>query len=265
MRLDMLEAGAGEAVLLVAGFTQQLTDWDDDFCARLARRHRVIRFDNRDVGRSERATERYRIADLAADARGVLDALGIERAHVLGVSMGGMIVQQLAIDHPGRILSLTSVMSTTGRRADTSTTPEAADALASGPAHDEASLVREMLNFARICGSPDYPTPPAIIEQRARTRWSRGYDASGIGRQFQAIFAPGQDRTEALTRVRTPTLVIHGEADPLIGVIGGRATAAAVPDAELWVIPGMGHDLPAQLNEQITERLLSFWASAAQR
>jgi pimeloyl-ACP methyl ester carboxylesterase len=248
------------SVVLVAGFTQQLTDWDDAFIDGLiAIGMHVVRFDNRDVGMSGRATETYLLADLAADTVGVLDALGLADAHLLGVSMGGMIAQQVAISYPDRVRSLTSVMSTTGRRADSVSTPEAAAVLASGTSHSEAEFVAQRQEFARVCGSPAYPTDPAVIAERARVGWSRGYDAEGVLRQFRAIFAPRQDRTEGLQSLRIPALVIHGAEDPLIAPIGGEATAAAIPGAELWIIPGMGHDLPSQLNGQLIERLRSFW------
>jgi pimeloyl-ACP methyl ester carboxylesterase len=223
----------------------------------------VIRFDNRDAGRStsrpewgvpdvraivagDRTTVPYLLADLAADTAGLLDALGVPRAHVVGASMGGMIAQQVAIDHPDRVASLCSIMSTTGERSVGRATPEAAAVLARPPAPDRAAAVAASVASARIVGSPGYPAAEEELVRRAEAKYDRAYNPIGTLRQYAAIIA-SPERTDALGKVTVPTVVIHGAADPLITLSGGEATAAAVPGAELVVLDGMGHDLPRPL------------------
>jgi pimeloyl-ACP methyl ester carboxylesterase len=261
---------ADPALLLIMGLGSQLIDWPQEFCEQLADRgFFVVRFDNRDAGLSasrpewgvpdvraivagDRSTVPYLLADLARDAAGLLDGLGLRRAHVVGLSMGGMIAQQLTVDHPERVASLCSIMSTTGDRSVGRATPEAAAVLGRPAAPDRATAVAGTVAAARIIGSPAFPAPEEELLRRAEAKYDRGYHPLGTLRQYAAIIA-SPDRTAALGRVTAPTVVVHGADDPLITVTGGEATAAAVPGAELVVIEGMGHDLPRQLWPRIVD------------
>lgn len=269
---DVLGDPADPPLLLVMGLGEQLISWPADFCALLTGRgYRVIRFDNRDAGLSggmdeaglpdlaavfagDLSTVPYRMADLAADTAGLLDALGVAGAHVAGLSLGGMIAQQLVIDFPERVRSLCSIMSTTGDRSVGRATPEAVTALRRPPAADRDAAVAAGMETFRVIGSPGFP--PDLDELRARTaaKVDRAYRPAGTARQYAAIVA-APDRTARLREVRVPTVVIHGAEDPLIGVSGGRATAAAVPGAELIVVPGMGHDLPRAVWPQVVDAI----------
>ncbi|MBB4691547.1 alpha/beta fold hydrolase [Paractinoplanes abujensis] len=269
------------ALLLIMGLGAQLTDWPDEFCAQLAARgFHLVRFDNRDAGlstafdslgqpdtaailRGDPATVPYLLSDMAADAAGLLKELGITRAHVVGASMGGMIAQQLTIDHPGLVASLCSIMSTTGDRTVGRPTPEAAAALMRPPATTREEILAGATATSRVIGSPAYPATDEWLQQRAAAKYDRSFRPRGTQRQYAAIIA-SPDRTAALGAVTAPTLVVHGEADPLIDVSGGRATAAAVPGAELLVIPGMGHDLPQALWPQIIDAIATNAARAGQ-
>jgi pimeloyl-ACP methyl ester carboxylesterase len=260
------------ALLLVMGLGAQLIDWPAEFCARLAGRgYHVIRFDNRDAGLSDGLdhlgapdiaavfagdfrTAPYRLADLAADTAGLLDALGIDRAHVVGVSMGGMIAQQLALDVPDRVRSLCSIMSTTGDRSVGLSTPEALAALTRPAAANRDEAIAAVVATSRIIGSPGFPEDPSELLRRATAKVDRAYRPAGRARQYAAILA-SPDRTARLAEVTVPTVVIHGENDPLVDVSGGRATAAAIPGAELVVVPGMGHDLPVDAWPQIIDAI----------
>jgi pimeloyl-ACP methyl ester carboxylesterase len=244
------------AMLLIMGLGAQLIDWPDRFCADLvARGYFLIRYDNRDAGLSAglddlpdpaTATDGapYRLADLAADAIGLLDALGIQRAHVVGASMGGMIAQQITIDHPDRVRSLCSIMSTTGDRSVGQSTPEATAVLLRPPATDRDEAIAGGIAAGRILGSIGFDASDEALRRRAERKVDRAYRPAGTRRQLAAIYA-SPDRTQALGGVRVPTVVIHGALDPLIDISGGRATADAVPDAELVVLPGVGHGIPA--------------------
>lgn len=252
-------------LLLVGGLGAQLVSWDDDFCEVLgALGLAIVRFDNRDVGRSslvddprdpvELLAQRmsggeveppYRVADMADDAAALLDALGIDAAHVLGSSMGGMISQALAIAHPDRVLSLTSVMSTTGDRSVGKAKPEVfAAMMAPLPADPGAAVDHRVALTAAMAG------PAGIDEARARRRaeveQARAADPRGVVRQLLGVVS-SPPRTEALAHVAVPTLVVHGDADPVIDLSGGRQTAAAVPGAELLVLEGVGHELPERV------------------
>ncbi|GIE97157.1 alpha/beta fold hydrolase [Paractinoplanes rishiriensis] len=256
------------ALLLIMGLGAQLVDWPDGFVEELAGRgFHVIRYDNRDAGRSsllddlgvpnvpailggDPATVPYLLSDLAADAAGLLGALGVERAHVVGASMGGMIAQQFAIDHPDLTASLCSIMSTTGDRAVGRATPEAAAVLMRPAAPSREEAIAGGVAASRVIGSPGYPAPQQELERKHAAKFDRGYRPQGTMRQYAAILA-SPERTEGLRGVKVPTLVIHGADDPLITVSGGEATAAAVAGAELLIIPGMGHDLPRELWPQL--------------
>ena len=240
--------GRPETVLLVNGLGSQMTRWPEAFCDLLvARGYRAIRMDNRDTGLSSWPKDAYTLADMARDALAVLDAAGIRRAHIAGVSMGGMIVQRLAIDHPGRVLSMTSIMSAPS--GDVVATPEAMAVISKPPPSPEAdyeTFVAHGMKNARTIGSPGYPWTDAELRRRVIAEHARAFNPAGVGRQRAAIGADG-DRTAELRRLQIPTVVLHGAEDPLVQPVGGEATAAAIPGAELRIIPGMGHDLPPGL------------------
>lgn len=259
-------------VLLIMGLGVQLLGWDDEFCERLTRRgHHVIRFDNRDVGLSthfhdepmgdlmavlggDTSTATYFLDDMADDTAGLVAALGLDAVHLVGVSMGGMIAQVTAIRHPERVRSLTSIMSTTGDRSVGQATQEAVTVLFQPPAQDREESAERAVQGFRIIGSPGFPPDEERLRDQARRAFDRANDPQGVGRQLTAIFA-SPDRTPGLRTLRVPAAVIHGAADPLIDVSGGRATAAAIPDCELDVIEGMGHDLPKGAWDRIIDRI----------
>jgi pimeloyl-ACP methyl ester carboxylesterase len=256
-------------VLLVMGIGSQMINWHEDFCTALARGRLVIRFDNRDVGESQwlegevdiaacaagdTSSAVYTLDDMADDGVGLLDELGLSSAHVVGASLGGMIAQTIAIRHPQRVRTLTSIMSTTGEPGVANPTQEAAAALMSPPARSREEAMQRILEVRRVIGSPGFPRDERDIRERAGRAWDRGVNPAGFARQLAAVYASG-DRTAALRSLGVPTLVVHGEEDPLIPVSGGRATAAAIPGAELWTIPGMGHDLPRQVWPDLIDRI----------
>ena len=255
---------ANPTVLLVMGLGVQMLGWDAEFCELLAGRgFYAVRFDNRDVGRSTKieggprpdimaaavgdtSSASYTLDEMADDCAGLLDHLGVEAAHVAGASQGGMIAQTLAIRHRERVLSLASIMSTTGDRAVGQPHPEALPALMTTPPGDRAGFAEFVVGTWRVIGSPGFDPDEEALRARAGAVYDRGIHPDGTARQLVAILASG-DRTEALRRLDLPTVVIHGTEDPLIDVSGGEATAAAIPGARLELIPGMGHDLPRQL------------------
>lgn len=266
---------AAPAMLLIMGLGGQLTRWSDELMDALAGRgFRAIRFDNRDVGLSTKfdgagvpdlatiglqlATGRkpevpYHLDDMATDAVGLLDALGIAQAHVVGASMGGMIAQLVAAGYPDRVLSLTSVMSTTGNPALPRATAAANAVLMARPGGtDLDSLVAHGVRSATVIGSPGYPTDDAILAARIRADLDRQNHPQGFARQMAAIWADG-DRRARLKAITAPTLVVHGTDDPLVPVEGGRDTAASIPGAKLVEIPGMGHDLPQPLIARLVD------------
>lgn len=247
-----------ETVLLVNGLGSQMTRWPEAFCEKLvARGYRVIRFDNRDTGLSTWLTGRYALKDMAADGVAVLDAAGVARAHIAGVSMGGMIVQRMAIDHPGRVLSMTSIMSAPS--GDVVATPEAMAVISNPPPSPEAdyeAFVAHGMKNARTIGSPGYPWTDAELRERVIAEHRRAFNPAGVGRQRAAIGADG-DRTAELRGLKVPTVVLHGEDDPLVQPVGGIETAAAIPDAELRMIPGMGHDLPPGLYDTVIDAIVA--------
>lgn len=280
---DTLGPASGEPLLLIAGLGMQMVRWSGPFRQLLVDcGFQVIRFDNRDVGLSthfdrvavpdlmEVAAARsrgaqpdvpYDLDDMARDAVGLLDALGIARAHVVGASMGGMIAQIVAADHGPRVRSLTLIMSTTGGPNLPPATPEAMAALMSRPPHpsDEEAYLAHAMGAARVIGSPAYPADEADLRTRLLEAVRRNYDPAGSGRQLAAVAATG-DRRERLRRITAPTLVVHGADDPLIPVEAGRDTAAHIAGAELMVIPGMGHDLPPALQPRIVAAIAAVAA-----
>ncbi len=239
-----------ETILLVNGLGSQMTRWPEAFCEKLvARGYRAIRFDNRDVGLSSRPTEKYALKDMANDGIAVLDAAGAKKAHIAGVSMGGMIVQRMALDHRDRILSMTSIMSTTGAPDAFKSTPEALAVLDVPPPDPEAdfeAFVADRLRNMQTIGSPAYPWDEAEARARVIGEYKRAFYPRGVAHQRAAVGADG-DRTAELGTLTLPVVVLHGADDPLLQPVGGEATAAAIPGAELRIIPGMGHDLPPGL------------------
>jgi proline iminopeptidase len=261
---------ARPAIVLIMGLGMQLTGWPDSFCqALVARGYRVIRFDNRDCGLSGRVPAKkranlllamaaaalglpvrtpYTLADMAGDTIGLMDSLGIARAHIVGASMGGMIAQVLATKFPQRVLSLTSIMSTSGNRRVSKPTKPARKALLSRPADPKnpESVIEHLVEMFGIIGSPAYPSTREELRLRLGHSVRRAYYPAGVARQLLASIASG-DRRKQLRSIGAPTLVIHGADDPLVPLAAGRDTAQSIPGAELLVVEGMGHDFPEAL------------------
>jgi proline iminopeptidase len=261
---------ARPAIVLIMGLGMQLMAWPDSLCQELvARGYRVIRFDNRDCGLSGRAPGKkranlllamaasalglpvrtpYTLEDMAGDAVGLMDSLGIARAHIVGASMGGMIAQVLAAKFPQRVLSLTSIMSTSGNRKVSRPSKAARKVLLSRPADPKnpESVIEHLVEMFGVIGSPAYPSSKDELRQRLGRSVRRAYEPAGTARQLLAIIASG-DRRKLLKTITAPTLVIHGAADPLVPVAAGRDTAQNIPGATLTVIEGMGHDFPEAL------------------
>ncbi|MBI3437067.1 MAG: alpha/beta hydrolase [Proteobacteria bacterium] len=266
-----------EPMLLIMGLGAQMTRWPPGLYEKLvARGFRVIRFDNRDVGLSQKFSGAprmddvigammkgenpnipYTLDDMAADAVGVLDHLGVERAHIVGASMGGMIGQLVVADYPNRALSFTSIFSTTGNPSLPRATPEAMAVLmtpAPNPNDDIDAYLDHTVRNARTIGSPGYPFDEKLMRERLLSDVSRAYEPLGVARQIAAVTANGDRRTK-LAKIKAPTVVLHGDSDPLVPVEGGRDTAASIPDAELRIIPNMGHDLPPALYDAVVEAI----------
>lgn len=275
----------GEVILLIAGQGAQLTMWPDELVDELVDHgYRVIRFDNRDTGLSARLDHLgqpdweaiftalnegrqpdppYRLEDMAADAVGLLDALGVRQAHMVGASLGGILAQIVAAEYPERTLSLTSIASTSGNPALPGMTE---DVMALPPplppgSDPDAIVAREILAWKTI-GSPGYPTPDSVLEARVRRDLERSYDPAAAERQTAALVA-ASDRRDRLATIRVPTVVLHGEADPLVPLENGEDTAASIPGAELRVIPGMGHDLPLPLIPRVAEAIMDAATGSA--
>jgi pimeloyl-ACP methyl ester carboxylesterase len=266
-------------LLLVMGLGTQLIHWDLELCEMFAERgFHVIRFDNRDAGRSTyidapvpnvkramaglRIDAPYLLDDMADDAFGLLDHLGIEAAHVAGASMGGMIAQTMAIRRPERVLSLTSIMSTTGERRAGRPKLRVWGVLLRRAPRDKDAAVEYFVRVFRMIGSKGFPADEDRIRAHAAEAYDRGHSPAGTGRQLAAIMASG-DRTERLRELSVPTLVFHGRDDPLVPFRGGRATAAAIPGARLIAVPGMGHDLPREVWPQLVEAVAETAARAS--
>jgi pimeloyl-ACP methyl ester carboxylesterase len=270
-------------LLLIHGLGAQLTLWPDELFEGLARRGlHVVRFDNRDIGlssdfsaagvpnmmeafaqamRGEQVAAPYMLSDMAADAMGLLDALGIDRAHIVGASMGGMIAQIVAATHTVRTKSLVTIYSTTGRPGLPPARPEAFAALTAlpeGPSREQR--VAHGIKLRRAIGSPGIPIPEARLRADVERNVDRRWFPEGAARQMTAIMASG-DRVELCKTIKAPTLVLHGEDDPLVPVDGGRDIAALVPGARLHTIPGWGHDFPPQLVPELVDRIATFCKS----
>jgi pimeloyl-ACP methyl ester carboxylesterase len=263
----------GDPLLLVMGLGGPMNWWDPDLCRLLATQgFFVVRYDNRDTGRSSRGVGRvkrstlarafagrrvrapYSMRDLAEDAFGLMDHLGLESAHVVGVSMGGMIVQTMAINRPQRVRSMTSIMSTTGKRTVGWQHPSLLPAVLASRSPGRDAYIRESARTWRLIGSPAYPQSPEEVANRAAETYDRGVSASGVMRQMLAVLTQ-PNRGPRLHSVRVPTLVVHGLADKMVHVSGGRATAAAIPGAELLLVDGMGHDLPSELYDTFAQAI----------
>lgn len=266
------------AIVLIMGLGMQLTAWPDSFChALVAHGYRVIRFDNRDCGLSGHAPGKkrgnlllamaasalglpvrtpYTLDDMAGDTAGLMDRLGIDRAHIVGASMGGMIAQVLAAKFPQRVLSLTSIMSSSGNRRVSKPSKPARKVLLSRPGDpkDTESVIDYMVQMFGVIGSPAYPASPEELRQRLGRSIRRAYTPAGTARQLLAIIASG-DRRKLLRTIKAPTLVIHGAADPLVPLAAGRDTAQNIQGAQLLVIEGMGHDFPEALMPRLADAI----------
>jgi pimeloyl-ACP methyl ester carboxylesterase len=277
------ETGAPPMVLIM-GLAAQMIAWDEEFCAALAAcGFRVIRFDNRDIGLSTRLEHlgvpnvaqllmahvagqptkaAYTLSDMARDVVGLLDALGIDAAHVVGASMGGAIAQTLAIEHPSRLLSMCSIMATSGNPSLPPPTPEAMQLLMMPTPTDRAGYCRRYVQTMQVLRGPGFPLDEARDLERAAQNFNRGLYPPGVARQMIAILASGS-RKAALAKVRVPTLVIHGDSDPLVPVECGIDVADTVPGARRLIIEGMGHALPIATWPQIIEAITTHAAAAS--
>jgi len=269
----------GEPLLLVMGLATQMIAWSEDFCGLLAERgFRVVRFDNRDIGRStkiraagvpnllemavgRRGSAPYLLRDMAADTFGLMDHLGIDSAHLVGASMGGMIVQQCAIEEPRRVRSLTSIMSTTGSRRVGHPSYRTFGLLLSKPPREREAMIERVVKTFKVIGSPGYPFEEERVREIAGLSYDRGHSEAGVARQLHAITASG-DRTPKLRQLDVPALVIHGKNDVLVNPSGGRATAKAIPGARLKMVEGMGHDLPRALWPEFVDQIAANAARA---
>ncbi|OJU15790.1 MAG: alpha/beta hydrolase [Afipia sp. 62-7] len=283
---EVFGAPDAEPLFLIMGLGAQMILWDDEFCRDLAARgFRVIRFDNRDIGHSTKMTggkplrpmellklrifkiapeAPYKLWDMADDAVGLMDALGIKAAHIVGASMGGMIAQEIAMRHPDRILSLTSIMSTTGNPRLPQPTPEASAMLLAPPPKTKEEFLDRFAKTWKLLRGGSFPLDEAKDSERAERIYARGLNPAGVGRQLRAILASG-DRRERLRSVKTPTLVIHGTVDPLVRPEGGKDTAASIPGAKLLLIEGMGHAIPIPMWPTIIGAIADHAHTAARR
>jgi pimeloyl-ACP methyl ester carboxylesterase len=267
-------SGDDPAVLLVMGLGTQMLGWHEAFCRQLADGgFFVIRYDNRDIGRSthfkghkpptikqlllrDKAAASYSLADMADDGIGLLDQLGIERAHVVGASMGGMIAQLMAANHPDRVLSLASIMSNTGHRWKGMPGLRIYPMFMRRPPDNREGAIESTVSTFRLIGSPAFPFDEEELRRVAQLSYERGYNPAGTARQLAAIITSG-DRVDDLRRITAPTVVIHGTRDLMVRPSGGRETAKAIPGARLVEIEGMGHDLPRELWDRIIGAIVS--------
>ena len=266
---------AGQPLLLIMGLGTQMIAWDEAFCAQLAARgFRVIRFDNRDIGRSTWITDagipdvgkllmqalaggavdaagvRYTLADMADDAVGLLDALDIPSAHIVGASMGGAIAQEIALRHPARVRTLVPIMATSGAPGLPPPQPAAMQILLTPTPTERSAYLARYRNVMKVLRAGDFPEEEALDDARGERAFERGVNPAGVARQLAAIIVSGS-RRERLPGVRAPTLVIHGDADPLVPIECGRDIARSVPGAGMVTVPGMGHALPRSAWPQI--------------
>ena len=269
---------SSKPLLLIMGLGWQMIFWDDDFCSRLASKgYRVIRFDNRDIGLSQRFDEAgipdigalisaqlkgtafpvpYTLSDMAADAVGLLDVLEIDSAHVVGASMGGMIAQIMAMQFTERVRTLTSIMSSTGDPDLPPPRPEALKILYTPLPTDREGFIKSYINVLRVLSGPEVPVSESQARKYAEMTFDRGLSPDGVARQFAAVIASGS-RKEGLKSVTLPTLIIHGDKDPLVPVECGIDTAKAIPGARLVIMKGMGHGLPEVLWDRMIDEIAS--------
>ncbi len=287
--VESFGAATDPAILLIMGFSAQLTMWPLELCEGLASRgYRVVRFDNRDIGKSAKldhlgkvspadtfaklmggqaVTPPYTLNDMASDAAGILDALNIDSAHIVGASMGGMIAQLVALDHPSKTRSLTSIMSTTGRPGLPPGKPEAMAVLTQTPENlERETRILQAMKIWRVIGSqPTYAASDTELRAQAEREVDRTpYGPDGMARQLVAVIA-SPPRHETLKAVKAPTLVIHGADDPLVPVEGGKDTAASIPGARLKIVPGLGHDFTAKLVPVYLREIADFVAEVDAR
>ena len=277
---------SAEPLLLIMGLGAQMIHWDDEFCRQLAARgFRVIRFDNRDIGKSSKMTggkrlspvellklrflkipvaAPYKLIDMARDTVGLMDVLGIKSAHLVGASMGGMIAQEVAISFPQRVRSLTSIMSTTGDPKVPPPSREAAAMLMAPPPTSREEYFERFAKTWKVLRVGSFPEDEALDPARAARTYERGLNPAGVGRQLRAILASGS-RKERLHAVTAPTLVIHGTVDPLVRPEGGKDTAASISGAKLLMIEGMGHALPIPMWPQIIGAIAGHAQGAAKK
>ncbi len=259
-------------VFLIMGAGAQMIDWPEGFCLELANHDlHPIRFDSRDTGLSSHFTDApvpdfpavqsgdfstvsYTLSDMATDTVGLMDALGFDSVHLVGASMGGMIAQTIAIEYPKRVRTLTSMMSTTGDASVGQPDYSMLANLGAPPSDDRQAYIDWKIRSLKAIGSPKYPLDETAAAENAGRVWDRDHDPLGMLRQAVAVIKSG-DRTEKLRSLRIPTLVIHGESDKMIDISGGRATAAAIPDAELVTFEGMGHGIPKPLWSEFARRI----------
>ena len=290
--IEVEDTGAGlnssgqerPVVVLIMGLAMQLVAWPAPFVQALVDEgYRVIRFDNRDIGLSQHfdslgtsnllwaglkvrlgmaVKSSYSLSDMALDTLGVLDALGIPKAHIVGVSMGGMIAQRVALAAPGRVASLTSIMSTSGARSLPQARPEVMRALLSRPASMSEQAIGDFyVKLLKVIGSPAFPVPEADVRNRAYLAFKRSYHPEGINRQMMAIVAD-TGRAEALKNINVPTLVVHGKADALVPFAHGQDTHRRIPRSQFVPIEGMGHDLPPGVVERLLGLLVPHFKAA---
>jgi pimeloyl-ACP methyl ester carboxylesterase len=276
---DVFGESSARPLLLVMGLGTQMIGWDEEFCQKLADTgHYVVRFDNRDIGLSSKMDDApvpvpaelmmemmqgntpevpYSLNDMADDAIGLLDALNIDSSHICGASMGGMIVQTMALTHGERVRSMTSIMSTTGNPELPAATPEAMESLTKPPAADRDSQIEQSVATQKVIGSSGFPFDAERARQKAAAAYDRSFYPQGTARQMAAIVAAG-NRRPRLESLDLPTLVIHGKADPLVPVTGGQDTHEAIAGSELLLVEGMGHDLPPGAWDEIISSISTF-------
>jgi pimeloyl-ACP methyl ester carboxylesterase len=282
---EIFGEASAEPMLLIMGLGGQMVLWDDAFCEQIAARgFRVIRFDNRDVGQSSKltggkrltwlellklrflkipVTAPYTLRDMAEDTTALMDVLGIRTAHLVGVSMGGMIAQEIAIDFPERVRSLISMMSTTGNPKLPQPSREAISLFMAPPPRSRDEYIARFERNSKVLRAGRFPEDEALDRSRAERVFDRGLNPPGIGRQIRAVLASGS-RKERLRKVKAPTLVIHGTADPLVDPKAGQDTAVSIPGAKLMMVQGMGHALPMAVWPEIIDAIDKHarWASA---
>ena len=292
INIEVEDSGAGPdadgkerpAVVLIMGLAMQLVAWPLPFVQALVDAgYRVIRFDNRDIGLSRHFDEQgvpnvvwaalklrlggavktgYTLTDMARDTLGVLDALNVQKAHIVGVSMGGMIAQRVALAAPGRTLSLTSIMSTSGARGLPQAKPQVIRALMSRPKTTTPQDIGDFyVKLLKVIGSPAYPVPEAEVRERANVAFTRNFHPEGIPRQMMAIMAD-TERAQALQNIQVPTLVVHGTEDGLVPFACGQDTARRIPNARFVPVEGMGHDLPPGVVQRLLVSMLPHFKTA---